>query len=88
MIYEQIIKRVKVDNPDYRDINGRNKDWYVNWQEVGGNPNAHIIIKQTEKKLEKTEKRSIPHIHILVKLWQVEREEQEKREKQKRKDVK
>ena len=29
-----------VDNPDYRDINGRNKEWAVNWQEVVGNPDG------------------------------------------------
>lgn len=28
---------IMVDNPNYRGINGRNKDWYVNWQEVVGN---------------------------------------------------
>ena len=27
-----------IDNPDYRAVNGRNKDWYVNWEEVVGNP--------------------------------------------------
>ena len=40
-------RRIKVDNPDYRDINGRNKDWYVNWQEVGGNPNGNPYYYKT-----------------------------------------
>ena len=39
---------VMVDNPDYRDINGRNKDWAVNWQEVVGNPSGRPYYYKTD----------------------------------------
>ena len=40
-----------VDNPDYRDVNGRNKDWYVNWEEGSRKcPEGETLLLQIRRR--------------------------------------
>jgi len=46
-LHEDNNGQVMVDNPDYRAVNGRNKDWRVVWTEVSGNPSGRPYYYKT-----------------------------------------